>query len=147
MRHATRVGFCKACGFAMLLLTVATALGPARAAQSIAVELNKLEAQNKSCRAYLVIDNPSDTAFQVLKLDLIFFRQDGVIDRRLAVDLGPMRPNKRSVKSFDLDGMPCEGIGSVLVNDVMECRDAASPVTDCLSHLTVASRAGIPLSK
>ena len=126
---------------------LASAVAPAWAADKpIVVELNKLEPQNKGCRAYLVIDNPSEAGLQVLKLDLILFRPDGVIDRRLAVDLGPIRPSKKGVKSFDLD-TPCDGIGTVLVNDVMDCRDAVGPVADCLTRLSFASRAGASLSK
>ena len=135
-----------------LIAAVTLAMGlprPARAvdAKGVLVELNKLEPQNKGCRVYLVVDNPSDAALQVLKLDPIFFRQDGIIDRRLAMDLGPVRPSKKSVKSFDLDTMPCDSIGSVLVNDVIDCRDAAGPVTDFINRLTVTSRAGVPLAK
>lgn len=113
----------------------------------IAVELNKLEPQAKSCRAYVVIDNPSDTAYQALKLDLVFFLSDGTIGRRLAFDIAPLRPVKKSVKTFDLEGIGCETIGSVLVNDVLECRDAAGPVADCLGRMKFSSRATATLGK
>lgn len=129
---------------------MAASWGAARAATAaapIGVELNKLEAAGKNCRAYIVVSNPSDAALQVMKLDLIFFRPDAVIDRRLLVDLGPVRPAKTSVKTFELEALPCESIGSVLVNDVTDCRDAAGPVADCLARLTVSSRAAAQLTK
>jgi hypothetical protein len=133
---------------ALALLGVACGGGPALAADAppVAVELNKLEPLNKGCRAYFVVTNSSDAAFQAVKLDLIFFRQDGIIDRRLALDVGPVRPNKRGVKSFDLD-LPCEGIGSILANDVLDCHDAAGPVADCLGRLQFSSRASATLAK
>ena len=123
--------------------------GVAQAADApgIAVELNKLEAQNKSCRVYFVIDNAGPTAFQSLKLDLVLFRTDGVIDRRLALDLSPLRPNKKSVKLFELNDLPCDSIGSILLNDVVDCRDASGPIADCADKLQVSSRATAHFSK
>jgi hypothetical protein len=122
-------------------------LASAADAGAIAVELNKLETDSKSCRAYIVVGNPSEAAIQILKLELILFRPDAVIERRLAVDLGPVRPNKKSVKTFELEALPCETIGSILVNDVIDCRDATGPLTDCLARLTFSSRAPVQFSK
>jgi hypothetical protein len=132
-----------------MLLAFIGGLAPAAAATAapIAVELNKLEPDGKSCRAYIVVTNPSDAALQVMKLDLIFFRPDAVIERRLALDLGPVRPDKKSVKTFGLENLPCDSIGSVLVNDVLDCRDLTGPVQDCLDRIAVSSRAAVQLTK
>lgn len=136
-------------GSVFLITTLVTTVVPVQAAEgpSLSVELNKLEPQGKACRAYLVIDNLSDAAYQALKLDTYLFRTDGVIDRRLLIDLAPMQATKRSVKPFDLDGIACDAIGSFLVNNVTECRDASGPVADCLSRLRFTSRASATLSK
>ena len=72
-------------------------------AGSLTIELNKLEPQKDSCRAYVVVTNNSSTVYQALKLDLVLFQPDGVIGRRFALDLGPVKAQKRSVKLFDLD--------------------------------------------
>jgi hypothetical protein len=69
---------------------VGCALPAAAVAGAIAIELNKLEPQKDSCRAYIVVTNNSATAYQVLKLDLVLFQPDGVIGRRFALDLGPL---------------------------------------------------------
>ena len=77
----------------------------ARAEQgSLSIEFNKLEPQGQGCRAYFVVGNKTSTAYQELKLDLVLFRPDGVIGRRFAVDLGPLKPDKKSVKLFDIEG-------------------------------------------
>ena len=75
------------------------------------------------------------------------FQPDGIIGRRFALDLAPLRPDKRTVKLFDLDGANCDGIGSFLVNDVMECRTAAGPANDCLARLKVKSLTKVEISK
>ena len=81
------------------------------------------------------------------KLDLVMFQKDGIVGRRFALDLSPVRPDKRSVKLFDLDGAQCEEIGSFLINDVMDCRTSTGPATDCLSRLKVKSLTKVEISK
>ena len=105
----------------------------------ISLELNKLESSEKGCRAYLLVDNPGETALQAFKLDLVLFQPDGVIGKRLALDLAPVRAKKRSVKLFDLDGIACDKIASVLVNDVLDCKAEGGQAAECLSALGLKS--------
>jgi hypothetical protein len=130
--------------------TTSTPPAVAPAAQSdanISLELNKLEPSDKGCRAYIVVSNPAATPLDSFRLDLVMFQKDGVIGRRFALDLGPLRPNKRAVKLFEMDGTKCEDIGSFLVNDVMECRSGGSAVEDCLGRMKVNSLTKVEISK
>lgn len=114
----------------------------------LSVELNKLETLEKGCRAYVVVVNKGDTAYRTYKLDLVLFQTDGIIGRRFALDLAPLKPNKRVVKLFDLDGIACDRIGSLLINDVLECKSDSGSADDCLARMSVSSRApNIQLSK
>lgn len=113
----------------------------------ITIELNKLEAHDKDCRAYFVIDNKNDTFYDALKLDLVLFRPDGVIGQRFAVELAPLKPKKRTVKLFDVSGTACDDVGSFLINDVMECKTGTGDVPDCLQDISVSSRTDNPLTK
>jgi hypothetical protein len=113
----------------------------------LSVELNKLETQDKGCRAYMVVDNTGTSGYQSLKLDLVLFQSDGVIGRRFAVDLAPLKATKKTVKLFDLDGTACDKVGSLLINDVVECKNDAGPVNDCLAGITVKSLTNVQLSK
>lgn len=120
---------------------------PAAAATApVALELNKLETTDKGCRAVVVVNNQSDTAYQTLKLELVMF-EGGVFTRRIAVDLAPVRPQKRSVKLFELDGIACDKITELLINDVMDCKTDAGAVDSCLQRLSVSSLANAKLSK
>jgi hypothetical protein len=114
---------------------------------AITLELNKLETSEKGCRAYVVVSNPSSTTYDAYKLDLVMFQSDGIIGRRFALDLAPLRPSKRTVKLFELDNTSCDNIGSFLVNDVLECRSETGPVNDCLARLKVSSLTKVGLSK
>jgi hypothetical protein len=110
--------------------------------KALSVELNKLEPQGSGCRAYVVVQNDDDAAYKAFKLDLVLFQKDGVIGRRFAMDLAPLKAKKRTVKLFDLDNIPCDNIGSFLINDVVECTADAGPVENCLAGVTVKSLAG-----
>lgn len=114
---------------------------------SISLELNKLEPADKGCRAYVVVSNPSGKTYDAYKLDLVMFQTDGVIGRNFALDLAPLRANKRTVKLFELDGTKCDDIGSFLVNDVMECRSDGADVDRCLANMKVNSLTKVEILK
>lgn len=124
-------------------------LGPAVAAEEsgLRVELNRLEAVNDACRVYLVLANRTADSFDSFKLDLVLFDTDGIIARRLAVETAPLRPQKTSVKLFDLDALPCDRLGTVLLNDVLACTGPAGVVEDCVGRVETASRASVQLVK
>ena len=120
---------------------------PTDSGEGVTLELNKLEKSEKGCRAYIVVSNPTQTTYDTYKLDLVLFQTDGVIGRRLALDLAPVRPDKRTVKLFDLDGANCDEIGSFLVNDVLDCKTPEGTVSDCLPRLKVKSLTKVEISK
>lgn len=109
---------------------------PALAASNVSLELNRFEQKDAACRISLVIGNPGDKALESLKLDLVFFDKDGVISRRLAVEAGPVRASKTSVKLFDLPDTPCDSVAKLLLNDVTACGEEK----DCLGLVGVSSR-------
>ena len=121
--------------------------GGAEPPSTIGVELNRLEDQGGNCRAYLVINNPGSAEFSGFALDLVVFDRGGTIVRRLAVDAAPLRPAKTSVKVFDIAETACSVIGSILVNDVIHCRDKTGDVTGCADRLTTSSKLAVSLLK
>jgi hypothetical protein len=129
-------------------VSLLTVIGAAHAEQgSMSVQLNKVEPQGQGCRTYFVVTNKGAAAYEVLKLDLIVFRPDGVIGRRFAADLGPIKPNKRTVKLFDLDDTSCDQIGSILINEVLDCKVDDTQKPDCLADITASSLAKAQLTK
>ena len=116
-------------------------------AGAISIELNKLETQGSQCRAYFVVTNKNAANYQELKLDLVLFRPDGVIGRRFAVDLAPLKSNKRTVKLFELAETACDDVGSFLINEIMGCRTDTGPVADCLEGIAVSSLTKAQLTK
>ena len=95
----------------------------------------------------MVVNNPTDMNYQAFKLDLVLFQTDGVIGRRFALDLAPLRAQKKTVKLFELDGVACDKIGSFLINDVMDCKADAGPAENCLQRMTTSSLTTVKFSK
>jgi len=134
-------------GATLLAATLAALPASAADPSPLSVQLNKLETYDKGCRAYVVMNNTGEQGFQTFKVDLVLFQSDGVISRRFLVDLGPLKAAKKTVKLFDIEGLACDKITSVLVNDVTECKSDGTPITDCLSRITLSSVASSPLTK
>ena len=131
------------CGALLCWTTTQAAEAPAK----IGVELNRLEDQAGSCRAYLVINNPGPAEYSGFVLDLVVFDRGGTITRRLAVDVAPVRPAKTTVKVFDIPETTCSAIGSILVNDVIHCRDASGELSECIDRLSTSSKLQVSLMK
>jgi len=129
----------------------------------IPVELNRLESlpaaggspggaesSGSGCRVYIVVTNPDPEPVSQLRLDVMMFNTDGIVSRRVDLELGPLPAHKTAVRLFDIQGQPCDDISRLLVNDVL-C--SAGPSTDpnqhqaCLDRLQLSSRAKAELTK
>jgi hypothetical protein len=131
--------------FLLCAAITAIGLGYARAqegSQPIRLELNRLEPQGDNCRAYLLVDNGRGEAFRSLKVDLFALDSEGVAQRRLAVEVGPLPARKTQIRLFDFAGLACSRFGRVLLNDVIACESASGPHEECLARIETASRVG-----
>ena len=132
-------------GLAAAFFALAPATARTEDAAPITIELNRLEPQPDlkpaaGCRAWLLMRNPGAEALDPLRLDLLLFGKDGVIARRLALDVGPVPANKTMARVFDLSALPCESIGGVLLNDVLACNKGDDGRAACAARITTASR-------
>jgi hypothetical protein len=117
------------------------------AAQTLDLELNKLEDLAGQCAASLLLTNRMSETLEQVRFDLYVFGEDGVIARRLLLDTGPMRVGKTTVATFGLLDRPCSAIGRLLVSDVPLCKTAKGADLDCVAALSLTSRAAVPLTK
>lgn len=114
---------------------------------SIGMELNKLSPQGTGCQAYFVFDNQGSADYGTLKVDLVVFNPDGVIDKRFAMEVAPLDAKKRTVKLFELEDTACDKIGSFLINGVLECKEGTRARADCIDRLMPSSRVDVQLKK
>ena len=128
---------------ASLLLT-GSLFGPASAAAQdatrIGLELNRLEPVAGSCRVYLRVSNPRGSALTSLKVDLFAIDADGVAQRRVAVEVGPVPSRKTMIKLFDFAELACPRFGQILLNDVIACEPSIGSTAECLGRIETSSR-------
>lgn len=115
--------------------------------ETIGIELNKLSDEGAGCQAYFVFDNQGGADYGKLKLDLVVFNSDEVIERRFAMEVAPLDAKKRTVKLFELKKISCDTIGSFLINGVLECKEGTKTRKDCVERLVPSSRVDVKITK
>lgn len=123
-----------------LTLTCPAEAQETTAAMPLRLELNRLEPNGYACRTYLVIDNSRGTALKSLKVDLFAFDIDGIAQKRLGVELGPVPDRKTIVRLFDFPAIACPKIGRVLLNDVLGCEGGQASRESCLERIETESK-------
>ncbi|MEA2945573.1 MAG: hypothetical protein QOI40_903 [Alphaproteobacteria bacterium] len=121
----------------VLFASAMAAAAPAPAEDSIRLELNAAESVQNRCRLSFVIENKSESPIETLKLDLGVFSREGIIQRRLVTEMGPVLRIKTMIKAFEIDG-DCGQVGSILVNDIAAC--SPGEPNFCLERLLLSSR-------
>ena len=119
----------------------------ATAAQTLDIELNKLEDRNGQCIASVLLTNRLPETLEAVRFDLYILDANSVIVRRLILDTGPMRTDKTTVASFALLAAACSNIGRLLINNVPICKTTAGVDVDCVAALNLSSRTTAPLVK
>lgn len=138
---------------AVLAGAVLAGAAPAAAQQPAAgergrltLELSRLEPADGACRAYVTMENRTQADLAVLRLDVFLFAPDRSILSRVAVASGRVRPDRVRVLVFDVPDVPCQRVGSVLVNGVLVCQEQGGRLRDdCEDLIAVRSRVQVPL--
>ena len=124
-----------------------TAAAQEAKAPVLKLELNRLEPAGDACRTYLLVDNSRGPALKSLKVDLFAFDTEGVAQKRLAVELGPVQDRKTMVRLFDFPALACPKIGRVLLNDVLACEGGEASRENCLERIETESKASAPFAR
>jgi hypothetical protein len=109
----------------------------AMAEDVLRLELNTTESLQNRCRMSYLIENKSDRVIDAFKLDLVILGTENTMQRRMVVDIAPVRAAKTIFRTYEVD-RDCGQIGAVLVNDVQACTPG-DPST-CLDRLDLSSR-------
>ena len=104
---------------------------------ALKLELNKVESVKGHCRMSYLIENKADLAVDSFKLDLVILGTDNTMQRRMVIDIAPVRAAKTIFRVYEIEP-DCGAIGSVLVNDVQACAPGEAPA--CLDRLALSSR-------
>jgi hypothetical protein len=120
-----------------VLVPMAAQAEDARREDLARLELNATETAESRCRLTFLIENKTSKTIDSLKLDLALFNPEGVIQRRMIAEMGPVRGSRTNVRTFSTDG-DCGLLGSILVNDVSACTPGEAAA--CMDGLVLSSR-------
>lgn len=148
-RRIGRIALDTAACFALSALLVASALAQDAAADKtpLKLQLNKVETAGEACRVTMVVDNSKGAGLKSYKVDLFAFDPEGVAQKRVAVELGPLPARKTIVKIFDFPGIACGKVGRVLLNDVLACDGGDAAREACLERTETESKAGLAFDR
>ncbi|CAA2155276.1 hypothetical protein MBRA_00930 [Methylobacterium brachiatum] len=143
-RRIGRIALDTAACLALSALLVVSALAQEAAPEKapLKLQLNKLETAGEACRVTLVVDNAKGASLKSYKVDLFAFDPEGVAQKRVAVELGPLPGRKTTVKIFDFPGIACAKVGRVLLNDVLACDGGDAAREACLERTETETKAG-----
>ena len=116
-------------------------------AAPLKLQLNRLESADDACRATIVVDNSRGRALKSYKLDLFAFDTDGIVQKRVAAELGPIPARKTTVKIFNFPGIACPKLSRVLLSDVLACEGGDATRESCLERTETETKANIPFDR
>lgn len=137
---------CLALSVIMIASALAQDAAPAKA-PPLKLQLNKVETAAEACRITMLVDNARGSGLKSYKVDLFAFDPEGVAQKRVAVELGPLPARKTTVKIFDFPGLACGKVGRILLNDVLACDGGDAAREACLERTETETKAGIPFDR
>ncbi len=129
------------------LTLLALLAAPMAQAQSLTVELNKLEDVDANCQAFFLFQNGLEQNLTGFEMSLAILTPDGIIDRLLTIDAAPLPAQRTTLKLFEIPETSCANIGEVLLHDIATCTPQNGEELDCFSFLELNSRASAQLVK
>lgn len=94
------------------------------------IELNRVEARDNACQLVFVAQNDSAEGLDQLVLEMVLFDRAGGVAALTLLDFQELPAGRMRVRSFDMPGLECEGLGRVLVNATATCAPQGAPGCD-----------------
>lgn len=116
-------------------------------ARELYLEINKLEQRDNVCVAYVRFHNQTDTAFAEFKPELFAFDKEDIITAHFAAIFSDVPANKTVVKLVSMKDTNCDNVGSILLNQMLSCKDSESSIDGCMQFLKTGAKGAIKLFK
>lgn len=116
-------------------------------ADTVLVELNKLENFEGGCRSFFLFRNRTEITLSAFEMSLAILDRDGVIDRLLTIDAAPLPAVRTTLKIFEIPEIGCAQVGELILHDIAACTSAHDEELDCFGIIELTSRAAPPLVK
>jgi hypothetical protein len=125
---------------AVLAALAGWAAGPAAAQEPpvLRLELNAVETVDGACRLTFLVENTLGADLAALGFETVILTPDARVAQMTLFDFRDIPEARPRVRQFDLAGLPCDGIGRILINGASAC-DGAAPDA-CIGALKLESR-------
>ena len=95
------------------LTILALLAAPIAHAQTLTVELNKLEDVDTGCQAFFLFQNGLEQNLSEFEMSLAILTPDSIIDRLLTIDAAPLPAQRTTLKLFEIPDTQCTQIGEI----------------------------------
>lgn len=112
-------------------------------ADTIGMELNRLEQNGEACRLTFVIRNDLGADLSGSGFEMVIFDDDGLVKLMTVFDFGALQSGKTVVKRFELPDTGCQSVSRILVNSAARCSGSGIDAAQCAAALRTANRSNI----
>lgn len=119
------------------------AIAPAAPDPELSLSLNAVDTTEGGCLLTFMAQNGFDSDIDQAVFETVLFSADGRVERLLLFDMGTLPAGRPRVRRFEVDGVSCEDLGSVLINGAETCEAGALGPEICIEALSVSSDTAI----
>lgn len=133
----------------LCLATQETAAGQeaaSAASSSLLVELNRAETVASGCLLSVYAQNDTGADINALVLETVLITSKGAVDRLTLLDLGRLPNGRPRVRQFEIAGIECESLGTLLVNGVNRCDASGIDPAGCDDAIKLRSKSRIEVA-
>lgn len=111
----------------------------------LGIELNDATDVNGACRISFLVENRLGEGLSAAVFETVLFDASGAVERLTLFDMRDLPAGRPRVRQFQIDGVPCAGIGRILLNGAQTCKGEGMAESACMDNLDLASRTDIEL--
>ncbi len=118
-------------------LAVAEDAAPAK---GLEIELNALTATDKGCKFTFLAANGLEQALSKVSFEFVIFNDKGTVERLALLDFRDLPAGKSKVRQFDVPGVTCTTVKSLLINDAPVCEGEGIAKARCMEGIVTRSK-------
>lgn len=127
----------------IILVGSAAAAQEAAAEPALIVELNAAETTTDACRLSFLIRNEHAEDISGVIYETVLFGADGGVQQLTLFDFGALPSGRPRVRQFEVTGLGCADLGSILINGATTCDAGSLDPAICDTTLNLRSRTDI----
>lgn len=107
---------------------------------ALLIELNTAKTIGGACRLSFLIQNELPEDITKAVFETVLFDGAGAVNQLTLFDFGVLPSQRPRVRQFDVAGLACEDLGSILINGATACEAGNLPSDVCGQSLELNSR-------